>query len=592
MISGVTNWLTCGTNVVDRWLFGEDDGHSDSSESGESQPGSDKSDDTLSSSSDDSDNNNNKNKVTTTSKNSNNNNNKSAMSASKQATDTSYTPGQLYSWGYNFFGQCGYNQDELEKINVIRLPRQVTSIKVSKIACGDSHALAILPDVATVVSWGCNRWGQLGHGDQVNRLKPAPISGISPSSVPEQVAAGMQHSLVLSKYGELYTFGCGTYGRLGHGNELPAFSPKPVGSLVGKHIVNMAAGLMHSAAIDNRGQLYTWGWNRYGQLGIGSVKKHTLPVKNKELERVPLVKVVCGKNHTLVLTTEGSMYSFGFNICGQLGLNTFSDSIQPKKIEMPGEIVDIASGYYHSMCLTRRGAVYTWGFVSDGALGLGAVVGHQSKPTLIPYSHIRHQFSDSADSYNDIYDQEGETLKPDKYASGDIAVRIAAGGWHSGIITNSGKLYTFGFGDSHRLGTGSDVDQDIPSLVMPDQWGVEREEELASHMDRLELRKIRSSKGSPMLTGTINNRLNSSGGASSSSSSSMTSSSNNNISSSSSTLNDTTQVVESVSSASIKQITQTRVVNVQMGAAFTLATVRTTTKSINSLSSSSNSISS
>ncbi|EFA81594.1 hypothetical protein PPL_05585 [Heterostelium album PN500] len=620
MISGVTQWLTCGGKSVDKWFFGEGEDESDSSDSNESLGSSERSDDFDETSEDDSDGSDTLRKSK-----------KKRSQEDQKQYDKYNNPqyfGQLYSWGYNFYGQCALDNnhnhnnnnnnkqtvdedDDDSNFNIIKLPTLIKQgLIVSMIACGDSHALAVLPNDATVLSWGCNRWGQLGLGDQVNRCHPTPISGLS-QSIPVFVAAGSQHSFVLSKFGELFSFGCGTFGRLGHGNELPSFNPRPISTLVGKHIVSVAAGLMHSAAVDSQGALYTWGWNRYGQLGLGTVKKHTLPNKNKELERFNIVKVVCGKNHTLVLDVNGHVYSFGFNVCGQLGIGSYTDSIKPNRIDLDlkqnDEIIDIAAGYYHVLLLTKKGCVYSFGYISDGALGLGDVVGHQSRPKLMPFSHFNHEFNDSIDSYKEIYgeynsDSENDINNnnaklPPKVVElhneiGDVAVKIAAGGWHSAIITSSGRLYTFGLGDNFRLGNNCQEDQDMPCIVNKEIWGVTKEttdlnilQNDLDSMSLLEKRKNRSKSPNSMTGVTTNrNNLNSNGLPPRENIEEPTESENSttNQPTTTTTLNNSNNhnlspPTSPESNHSIKTVNvHTKVVNVVIGSAFTLAVVNST----------------
>ncbi|EGG13587.1 hypothetical protein DFA_11348 [Cavenderia fasciculata] len=473
VFSGVSNWLSCGSNVVDRWFFGEGEDETSSSSSGEEGNVSD--DSTGTSSSESNDESSGDSKTTTTS---NRRNRKKASNGgvgvvSPGGVIQSERLPQIYSWGYNYFGQCASNSQ-----SIIQLPTRVEQLinmqlRVLAMASGDSHVLAIVHPGNQVYAWGCNRWGQLGTGDQTNRATPTPIAIATPT-VFTSVSCGAQHSMALSNYGELYSWGCGTGGRTGHGSEAPSLSPQVVSALVGKQITSMAGGMLHSAATDLRGSVYTWGWNKYGQLGNNTAKKHLSPNKLRDMEKHHVVKVTCGKNHTHLLTAEGHIYSFGFNVCGQLGVGGYADSQQPKKVDLPEHAVDIVSGYYHTLCLTNKGNVYSWGYMSDGALGLGDIAGHQSKPKLIPLSHIRHNYSDSMDSYNSIYESGGEGTNP-RYAKGDVAEKIAAGAWNSAIITTSGKLYCFGFGDSYRIGNGTNTeDQDIPCQVKSDEWGIEK----------------------------------------------------------------------------------------------------------------------
>jgi len=483
MISSVANWLGCGGASVEKWFFGEGEDESESSSSAESFPSEDDDDympgddqDTSDSNDDNDDGDNSKKKKKT----------KALSSTTSSAIHDNLVidndiPGCLVSWGYNYFGQCGNGGN-----TTVKTPFSVhfdSGVKIRMVASGDSHSIALTED-GKVFVWGCNRWGQLGLGDQVNRNTPTLLSlGSGSSGGVSFVAAGSQHSLLISTFGEIYTFGCGTNGRLGLGDETPRFTPTLVPSLMGKRIVSAAAGIMHSACIDSQGRLYTWGWNRYGQLGNASTKVSCVPVHHKDLYKHHFVKVVCGKNHTMALSSAGEIMSCGYNVCGQLGLGNLKNSLVPNKVDFAEKVIDIAAGYYHSLCLTDNGEAYSWGYMSEGSLGLGEVTHHQIRPTLIPLSHIRHNYSNSDDLFNEIYapdldsQEELDTHKAEmekKYSVGDTVDKVFAGAWNSAIITSSGKLFCFGSGDSYGIGNESQDDQDIPVLIQSDKWGLER----------------------------------------------------------------------------------------------------------------------
>ncbi|KAK5577858.1 hypothetical protein RB653_002806 [Dictyostelium firmibasis] len=506
MISSVANWLSCGSSVVDKWIFGEGEDEDTTSSSGESnsdynseeeeeeeeenQQQQQQLDEDSSSEEGEI---NEKKRISTIIKNRINNGGSQDIESNGG--------GLVYSWGYNYFGQCGDKTNQTIKIPTsILFPNIDNKIIIKQIACGDSHTLAIAEQPYGLYSWGVNRWGQLGHGDQLNRNQPTLLNHATHGGTISfsMVACGSQHSMIVSNFGELYTFGCGTTGRLGHGDEQPKFKPTPVSSLLGKSIVSVAAGVMHTACVDSNGKIYSWGWNRYGQLGNGTVKSQTLPTNPKfqqakdqqqqqqqHLSKLNFIKIVCGKNHTLALSSSGEVVGFGFNACGQLGNGNHMDQLYPVKIEFNERVIDIASGYYHSLCLTDNGEAYSWGYMSDGSLGLGEVYTHQTKPKLIPLVHIRHCFTDSNDAFNEIYGRQDESTTQEtidqhkqylskKYSIGDTVDKISAGAWNSAIITSSGKLFCFGFGDTFRNGNQSELDQDMPVIIEPAKWGLER----------------------------------------------------------------------------------------------------------------------
>ncbi|KYQ94330.1 hypothetical protein DLAC_04627 [Tieghemostelium lacteum] len=515
MINSVTNWLSCGTGAVDNWFFGEGEDEDESSSSNESDDSLDYEDYSSEEEEDDNDNDTDGEKKDQIKLRKNS---KKKSSIGQQQIQEQTDQGIVYSWGYNYHGQCGNTKNQSVRLpTLIRFPGDGTTV-IKSISCGESHTLA-LSEQYQVFSWGCNKWGQLGHNDKENRSQPKLLE-IQTTAIIKDVNCGSQHSFLLTQFGEVFSFGCGTHGRLGHGDELPRYTPTPIPSLLGKQIAQLSGGLMHSAAVDNQGRVYTWGWNKYGQLGNGTLKKQMTPGKVKDLAQWHISKVSSGRNHTIALTSSGEMLAFGFNACGQLGIGSHTNSRVPTKIVLHDKVIDISCGYYHSLCLTENGEAYSWGYMSDGALGLGEVYGHQHRPQLIPLIHIRHSYTNSNDLFDEVYgsdnpetsnkDIESEsvddllrklnlsnanenpnptvvnrhdhtnsnniktTFNQDKFNVGDTVDQITAGGWQSGIITSSGKLYLFGFGDNYRLGNNSEDDQDLPVLINGEKWGLEK----------------------------------------------------------------------------------------------------------------------
>jgi len=154
-------------------------------------------------------------------------------------------------------------------------------------------------------------------------------------------------------------------------------------------------------------------------------------------------KITCGRSHTLVITEKGTVFGFGHNMCGQLGDKTTEDARLPKMSALPpgSRACRISCGYYHSICLTVEGNVYSWGYNAEGALGLGGVMGHQ----LAPHG-LSHSLS--------------PLLSP-----GEKVVEVRAGGWHSAVVTSTGRVFTFGLGDTYRLGHGTEDDVRIPTVI-------------------------------------------------------------------------------------------------------------------------------
>lgn len=132
------------------------------------------------------------------------------------------------------------------------------------------------------------------------------------------ISAGNSHVIALKSDGTVWTWGNNEYGQLGDGSVSCAYEPINVTALNGKDIVSVHAGEYHSIALTRDGEVYTWGHNDYGQLGLGNAS--IVVSTPQKVESLPeIVSISAGKQHTMVLGADGYVYSFGDNSLGQLG---------------------------------------------------------------------------------------------------------------------------------------------------------------------------------------------------------------------------------------------------------------------------------
>ena len=144
----------------------------------------------------------------------------------------------------------------------------------------------------------------------------------------------------------------------------------------GKRVVYVAAGSCHTACIDEDGDLYTWGDGGDGRLGHGDEVTLSSPKRVDGLVGKKCTSVACGAHHTLVISGAGSIYSFGSNFYDQLGHHGDQQNrTTPAVIKVPleGKIMkQVACGFTRSMAVSKEGVLYTWGRGTDGQLGHGS----------------------------------------------------------------------------------------------------------------------------------------------------------------------------------------------------------------------------
>jgi alpha-tubulin suppressor-like RCC1 family protein len=288
--------------------------------------------------------------------------------------------GEIFSWGEESGGRLGHGVDS----DVL-------------VACGEYHTCAVTLS-GDLYTWGDGTYnfGLLGHGNEVSHWVPkrvnGPLEGIHVSSI----SCGPWHTAVVTSSGQLFTFGDGTFGVLGHGDRKSVSIPREVESLKGLRTVRAACGVWHTAAVVevmvgnssssncSSGKLFTWGDGDKGRLGHGDKEAKLVPTCVAALVEPNFCRVVCGLSLTVALTTSGHVYTMGSPVYGQLG-NPQADGKLPARVEgkLSKNIVEeIACGAYHVAVLTSKTEVYTWGKGANGRLGHGDTDDRNS-PTLV-----------------------------------------------------------------------------------------------------------------------------------------------------------------------------------------------------------------
>lgn len=243
-------------------------------------------------------------------------------------------------------------------------------------------------------AWGKSTDGQTGL-DKTGEHQWPKVVEVTGDVTFRMISAGAHHSLAVTTHGEIYSWGSGPTGELGHGYKLTQDTPTKITKLPEPKLnfKSVAAGHRHSLALTDDGQLYAWGNNQFGQLGLGHMKPTDRPEKiNIEYKGVlKFIDIAAGADHSLALSDKGEIWSWGANSAGQLGQGDTKNLLLPKIIDMgntdgPNDIYfnKISAGEYVSGALSRKGKVFTWGAGSHGRLGHGDRT-NQLKPKLVEF---------------------------------------------------------------------------------------------------------------------------------------------------------------------------------------------------------------
>lgn len=271
------------------------------------------------------------------------------------------TDGTVWAWGFNGYGQLGNGT-----ANQSNVPVQTNGLSnITAIAGGGYHSLALKSD-GTVWAWGYNFYGQLGNGSTTDSNFPVQVSGLTGVIA---ITAGLDHSYALKNDGTVWAWGWNNNGQLGNGNYSNATTPVQVNGLAG--ITAIASGWFHSLALKNDGTVWSWGYNNNGQLGDGTaVTNKNLPVQVSGLAGI--ISIAGGGYHSLAVENNGNVWSWGCNNCGQLGSgNNNANSNLPVSVVGISGAVSVACGVYHSIALKNDGTIGAWGYNAYGQLGNG-----------------------------------------------------------------------------------------------------------------------------------------------------------------------------------------------------------------------------
>jgi len=293
--------------------------------------------------------------------------------------------GSVWSWGEGAWGKLGHGNEQDH-----RQPKKIEAFagqRVVAVSAGDYHSLALTADGA-VWSWGEGYFGKLGHGDQQHQLLPKKIEALAASASDQRVIAvsvGNLHSLAITADGAVWSWGYGDSGRLGHGDYQSQLLPKKIEAFAGQRVVAVSAAASHSLAVTADGAVWSWGAEGRGRLGHGDEQSQLLPKKIEAFAGQRVVAVSAGGDHSFAITADGAVWSWGVGTFGRLGHGDEQNQLLPKKIEaFAGQrVLAVSAGTYHSLARTADGAVFTWGEGKDGCLGHGEDLSDQRLPKKV-----------------------------------------------------------------------------------------------------------------------------------------------------------------------------------------------------------------
>jgi alpha-tubulin suppressor-like RCC1 family protein len=288
--------------------------------------------------------------------------------------------GLVYAWGSNVSGQLG--QGNSGGGTDRNAPVQVPGLTdVMAVAAGASHSVA-LTRTGQVLTWGLNANGQLGDGTQVLRTSPVAVPALTGIT---RVAAGASHTLALKTDGDasgtVWFWGNNSYGAAGDGVSSVTPYKNPVSGL--GSVIAFGGGQNRTLSIREDGFAFASGDGALGELGNGLLTGQLVPTPVSVIRDV--VCIDGGNNHTLAVTADGQVWAFGYNNSGLLGIDsTWPGTVAlPQPLSLTSDVIAASAGGQHSVALGIDGSVWTWGSNGYGQVGLGTTGGTVIKPTRL-----------------------------------------------------------------------------------------------------------------------------------------------------------------------------------------------------------------
>ena len=281
--------------------------------------------------------------------------------------------GNLYMLGSTLHKKLGLDHNNVMNISKPTLFPESLQNPVKQVSCGDYHTLALFEN-GEVWAWGGTLHKKLGNRNS----KPGPLKGFEKVII-NKISCGDFHSVALSDKGYLFTWGGGgahfNKGQLGHGGLDNISTPRPLKFFQGKPVHDFSCGGYHTMAICTEGDLYSWGSGTFGELGTGEFGDTLVPKKVILDDSIIVTEISCGGHHSFLLTNEGKLWSCGKVGQGQIGHNVNENICVPLQVKniSKKDIVRVACGWNHTIALSSTGDIYCTGSSKYGELGLGTL---------------------------------------------------------------------------------------------------------------------------------------------------------------------------------------------------------------------------
>ncbi|GMH29196.1 hypothetical protein Nepgr_031039 [Nepenthes gracilis] len=319
-----------------------------------------------------------------------------------------------------------------------------------------------------------------------------------------QIACGVRHVGLVTRQGEVFTWGEESGGRLGHCIGRDFSQPHLVEFLAVTNVDFVSCGEYHTCAVSTSGDLFTWGDGTHnaGLLGHGTDVSHWMPKRvSTPLEGLQVLSIACGTWHTALTTTNGKLFTFGDGAFGVLGHGDCESVLYPREVQQLSGLktVKVACGVWHTAAIVEvvinpaasgvsiaSRKLFTWGDGDKYRLGHGSketyllptcvsqlidynfqqiACGHTMTVALTTSGHV---FTMGATAHGQLGNPQADGKVPCLVQGklvGEFVEEISCGAFHVAVLTSRSEVFTWGNGANGRLGHGDSEDRKSPTLV-------------------------------------------------------------------------------------------------------------------------------
>lgn len=336
---------------------------------------------------------------------------------------------QLWTWGYNNAGQLGNNNSNSQSSPVQTVS---TGTNWKQVDSGTQHSAAVKTD-GTLWLWGCNASGQLGNNNATNQS--SPVQTVSSGTNWKHVSAGSADLTASIKTdGTLWLWGCNQSGNLGN-NRAGINHSSPIQTVSTgtnwKYVELAKDGVNYpTVSLKTDGTLWVWGCNNCGQLGTNSTISQSSPVQTVSTG-TDWKSISSGAGGAAAIKIDGTLWLWGRNIRGTLGDNNSIDRSSPVQTISTGtNWKQVSLGSAHTAALKIDGTLWVWGFNGQGQLGNNDIVNRSSPIQTV--------------------------------STGTNWKQVSAGTCQTGSIKTDGTLWVWGCGGCGQLGNSLSTNRSSP----------------------------------------------------------------------------------------------------------------------------------